>query len=114
MGNQAAVACINYTDPFHALRASKQAARSGAGEIILQCIPLDGMMEGYDLQTAREVFSVVDVPVVISCGAGTYDHLREGMEVADAVGAGAMWAFTDATPKEAKKYLREKGVKVRI
>ena len=114
MGRQAVVACINYIDSARAVRESKKAERSGAGEILLQCIERDGMMQGYDLDTAFHVASSVSIPVVLSCGAGTYEHLYEGIRLVDAVAAGAMWAFTDSTPKEAKKYLAEKGVCVRV
>ena len=114
MGSQAIVACINYLDEREALDAAKSAQKSGAGEIILQSIMKDGMMTGYDLQTAFHVSASIDIPVVLSCGAGTYEHLYQGLQVADAVAAGAMWTFTDSTPREAKKYLKERGVEVRV
>ena len=113
MGSQAAVACINYTTEREAVTAAKLYEDLGAGEIILQCIDRDGMMNGYDLDTAFHVASSVQIPVVLSCGAGTYQHLYEGLQLVDAVAAGAMWTFTDQTPREAKKYLKEKGVHVR-
>lgn len=114
LGSQAVVACINYLEEREAVDGAKSAQKAGAGEIILQSIMKDGMMIGYDLQTAFHVSSNLDIPVVISCGAGTYEHLYQGLQVADAVAAGAMWTFTDSTPREAKKYLKERGVEVRI
>jgi len=114
LGSQAIAACINYVSPRDALMFAKSAQKAGAGEIILQCIARDGMMEGYDLETAFFVASSVDIPVVLSGGAGTYEHLWQGLQLCDAVAAAAMWTFTDSTPQEAKKYLKDKGIEVRI
>lgn len=86
----------------------------GAGEILLQCVERDGMMQGYDLDLIRSVTAAVDVPVIASCGAGTYEHLHEALQAgADAVAAGAMWCFTDQTPKGAAQYLKAKGWEMR-
>ena len=87
----------------------------GAGEILLQSVERDGTLEGYDLDLISEVSADVSIPVIASGGAGTYEHLLEGIRAgADAVAAGAMFAFTDATPKGAARYLKEHGVCVRL
>lgn len=114
LGAQAITVAVNYKEPYEAVSHAKVSVRHGAGEIILQCIERDGMMEGYDLETAFHVSSSVDVPVVLSSGAGSYEHLWQGLQVCDAVAAASLWHFTEATPKEAKIYLKAKGENVRI
>lgn len=93
---------------------AKCVAEMGAGEILLQCVERDGMMQGYDLDLIRAVTQAVDVPVIASCGAGTFEHMHEALQAgADAVAAGAMFAFTDQTPKGAAQYLKAKGWEMR-
>lgn len=87
----------------------------GAGEILLQSIERDGTLTGYDLDLVRAVSSAVDVPVIASGGAGTYEHLHEAIKAgASAVAAGAMFQFTHATPRGAAQYLAGKGHEVRL
>lgn len=87
----------------------------GAGEILLNSIERDGMMCGYDLDLIREVSAAVNIPVIASGGCGTYLHMLEAFHAgADAVASGAMFCFTDAVPLGAAKYLKSKGVEVRI
>ena len=86
----------------------------GAGEIVLNSIPRDGTMLGYDLPCIDEVSSSVSIPVVAAGGAGTYEHLALALKAgAHAVAAGAMFQFTDATPKGAAQYLAAQGFHVR-
>ena len=86
----------------------------GAGEILLTSVDRDGSLDGYDLPLVRRVSSAVSLPIVAAGGAGEYSHFVEALEAgAHAVAAGAMWQFTDATPKGAAKYLRSKGYEVR-
>jgi len=88
----------------------------GAGEILLTSIERDGTMAGYDVELTRRVCEAVTVPVIASGGAGTYAHmaevLREGR--ASAVAASSIFHFTEQTPLEAKRYLREQGFRVRL
>lgn len=80
--------------------------QSGAGEILLTAIERDGTLTGYDLGLIRQVAAAVSIPVVACGGAGTYQHLIEGLDAgAHGVAAGAMWSFTDCTPAGAADYL---------
>jgi cyclase len=89
-------------------------AQAGAGEIILTCINRDGVMDGYDLDMIRAVSNAVDIPLVAAGGCGTYQHMYEAIQAgADAVAAGAMFLFTDATPAGAAAYLTERGIPCR-
>lgn len=89
--------------------------RAGAGEILLQSIDRDGTLEGYDLELIREVCQAVSIPVIASGGCNGYEDMLKAIEAgASAVGAGALFQFTDATPKAAAQYLASKGVEVRL
>ncbi|UCC85942.1 MAG: nitronate monooxygenase, partial [Anaerolineales bacterium] len=88
----------------------------GAGEILLTSIDRDGTMTGYDLELIRRVSEVVSIPVIASGGAGDYKHMAEVLRKgkASAVAAASMFHFTQQTPLEAKRYLREQGFDVRL
>ena len=86
----------------------------GAGEILLTSIDRDGTMLGYDLDLIKSVTSKVNIPVIASGGAGSYQHMLEAVQSgASAVAAAAMFHFTHQTPLEAKKFLASQGVPVR-
>lgn len=97
-----------------AVACAKELVAAGAGELLVGSVDRDGTMEGYDLVTLRAIASVVDVPVIASGGAGSYEHMAAALEGgASAVAAGAIFHFTQQTPQEAKNYLRSKGVATR-
>ena len=87
----------------------------GAGEILLNCVERDGTMAGMDLQVIEEAAATLDVPLIASGGAGNYAHMHDAfLAGADAVAAGAMFAFTDQTPGEAAVHLHKHGMEMRI
>jgi cyclase len=87
----------------------------GAGEILLNSVERDGTLAGYDLALITAVAHAVGVPVIACGGAGSYEHLAQGLEAgAHAVAAAAMWHWTEQTPKEAAKYLARQGFRTRI
>ncbi|SRR5258706_5326953 len=94
---------------------AKEVENLGAGEILLTSVDRDGTMEGYDLELIRGVSGEVNVPVIASGGAGTYDHMLKAVQSAgaSAVAASSMYLFTQNTPLEAKEYLSARGVAVR-
>jgi len=99
-----------------ALEWARQVEELGAGEILLTSMDRDGTGEGYDLALTRAVALAVSVPVIASGGAGTLEHLREGVTEgkADAVLVASLFHFGRHTIAEAKAYLREHGVAVRL
>lgn len=98
-----------------ALRWAEAMAAMGAGELLLSCVERDGMMQGYDLDLIREVSQSVDIPVIASGGCGSYEHMLEAFRAgADACAAGAMFAFTDQTPRGAAQFLKSHGLEVRL
>jgi cyclase len=88
----------------------------GAGEIMLTSMDFDGTREGYDLTLTRAVVDRVAIPVIASGGVGTLDHLYEGLSVAgaDAALAASIFHFRDYSIRQAKQYLRDRGVPVRL
>jgi imidazole glycerol-phosphate synthase subunit HisF len=92
-----------------------EAAKRGAGEILLTSMDADGTCGGYDLQLTRAVSEAVGIPVIASGGAGELQHLadvlREGL--ADAVLAASIFHFGKHTVAEAKEHLASQGLPVR-
>ena len=87
----------------------------GAGEILLNSVDRDGMMQGYDLDLIRAVSAAVDIPVIASGGCGSYDDMLAAFKAgADACASGAMFAWTDNTPKGAATFLKTNGIEVRL
>ncbi|HEY78259.1 MAG TPA: imidazole glycerol phosphate synthase subunit HisF [Dehalococcoidia bacterium] len=95
---------------------AKRAAALGAGEILLTSKDADGTKEGYDLEMTRAVAEAVPIPVTASGGAGALEHLYEGVTIgkASAVLAASIFHFGEISIPEAKKYLKEKGIPVRM
>jgi cyclase len=93
----------------------KKAESLGAGEILLTSMDRDGTKDGYDIPLTRQVAEAVNIPVIASGGAGSLEHLREGLTEgkADAALAASIFHYGEYTIKEAKDYLAGHGVEVR-
>ena len=98
-----------------AIEWAREAVALGAGEILLTSMDRDGTKDGYDLELTRAVSQSVSVPVIASGGAGSLEHLYEGLVegCADAALAASIFHFGTHTIAEAKAYLRRRGVEVR-
>jgi imidazole glycerol-phosphate synthase subunit HisF len=98
-----------------AIEWAREAAARGAGEILLTSMDRDGTKDGYDLELTRAVAEAVSVPVIASGGAGSLEHLYEGLVegCADAALAASIFHFGTHTIAEAKAYLGQRGVEVR-
>ncbi len=98
-----------------AIEWAREAVEHGAGEILLTSMDRDGTKDGYDLELTRAVSQAVTVPVIASGGAGSLEHLYEGLGegCADAALAASIFHFGTHTIAEAKAYLRGRGVAVR-
>jgi cyclase len=88
----------------------------GAGEFLLTSMDQDGRQNGYDLKLTATVSGAVSIPVIASGGVGTLEHLYDGFAKgkADAVLAASIFHFRTYTIPQAKAYLRERGVPVRM
>jgi cyclase len=79
------------------ITAAMKAEKLGAGEIVLNYIPYDSLMDGYNLELIKLVSSKVNIPVVASCGAGMLNHFREAFKAgAHAMAAGSMFVYHGA------------------
>ncbi|MFO0569973.1 MAG: imidazole glycerol phosphate synthase subunit HisF [Polyangiaceae bacterium] len=98
-----------------AVEWATRAVELGAGEILLTSMDRDGTRIGYDLALLRAVVDAVPVPVIASGGVGTLEHLYAGLAEGGADAALAASIFHDGvhTIREAKSYLRARGVWVR-
>ncbi len=101
---------------IHALHWARLMETYGAGEILLTSMDCDGTKNGYDLELNRSISESLTIPLIASGGAGTLDHLFEGITKgkADAVLAASIFHFKEFTIGETKRYLKSKGIPVRI
>jgi len=95
---------------------AREAAALGAGEILLTSMDRDGTRDGYDLELTAAVADAVPVPVIASGGAGRLEHLHDGLTRgrADAALAASIFHFGEHSILEAKRYLADRGVPVRL
>lgn len=95
---------------------AKRAVRLGAGEILLTSMDRDGTKLGYDLELTRRVSEAVSVPVIASGGAGNLEDLYHGLVKgkASAVLAASMFHFGEYSIQQAKRFLKRKGIRVRL
>jgi cyclase len=100
----------------HPVEWAKMVEALGAGEILLTSVERDGAMVGYDVDLIRDVAVAVNVPVIASGGCGNYGHMADvlGSTRAAALAAASIFHFTEQTPREAKRFLAERGFRVRL
>ncbi len=98
-----------------AVAYAKEAARLGAGEILLTSMDRDGTREGFNIELTRAIAEAVPIPVIASGGVGTLDHLVEGVRDghASAVLAASIFHFGDYSIAEAKAHMAQNGVAMR-
>ncbi len=98
-----------------AVEWAKKVEGLGAGEILLTSMDRDGTKDGYDIEITRMISEAVNIPVIASGGAGSLSHLYEVLSrgKADAVLAASIFHYGEIRIKEAKDYLKQKGIPVR-
>jgi cyclase len=101
---------------INAVTWAKKVQELGAGEIMLTSMDKDGTKDGYDIELTRTISETVSIPVIASGGAGTLEHLYDGLVAgkADAALAASIFHFREYTVREAKEYLKERCVPVRL
>jgi imidazole glycerol-phosphate synthase subunit HisF len=94
---------------------AEQAARLGAGEILLTSMDADGTKKGFDLPLTEYVARAVEIPVIASGGAGTPEHFAAALQpgLADAALAASVFHFGEIFIPDLKHYLLEQGIPVR-
>jgi len=99
-----------------AVEWAAEAARRGAGEILLTSMDRDGTRDGFDCALTRAVARAVDIPVIASGGVGLIEHFAEGIleGEADAVLAASVFHFGELTVRQVKEHMRSQGIPVRL
>ena len=99
-----------------AVEWAKKVEKLGAGEILLTSMDGDGTKAGFELELTRAVSDSVSIPVIASGGVGNLQHLVDGIVVghADAVLAASIFHFGEYTIEEAKRYMQDRGIPVRL
>ena len=99
-----------------AVEWAAKVVRMGAGEILLTSMDCDGMKTGYDIALTRQVSEAVSVPVIASGGAGTKEHFYQALTdgKADAALAASLFHYKELEIADLKRYLKERGISVRI
>lgn len=101
---------------IEAVAWAQKMAALGAGEILLTSMDRDGTRDGFELMVTRAIADAVDIPLIASGGVGSLAHLAAGILEggADAVLAASIFHFGEFTIPEAKSYLADQGIEVRI
>ncbi len=86
----------------------------GAGEILLTSMDADGTKDGFDIELYKTVSKIVNVPVIASGGCGKMEDFVDALQVSDAALAASIFHYDETSVQNVKKYLKEKGVAVRL
>ena len=99
-----------------AIEWAKKMQAFGAGELLLTSMDRDGTKSGFDLELTRAISDAVDIPIIASGGVGTLEHMVEGVRDgrADAVLAASIFHFGQHKIEEAKRYMKQHGIEVRL
>lgn len=99
-----------------AVEWAKEGGALGAGEILLTSMDRDGTKDGFDLDLTRAISEAVNVPVIASGGAGTLQHMADGVTKgkADAVLAASIFHYRTFTVREVKEFMGKQGIPVRL
>jgi len=98
-----------------AIKWAKEVVDRGAGEILLTSMDTDGTKNGFDIEITEKISKLVNVPVIASGGAGKMKDFKEVFEhSADAALAASIFHFREIDIIDLKKYLKKKGISVRI
>ncbi|HWU82812.1 MAG TPA: imidazole glycerol phosphate synthase subunit HisF [Methylophilaceae bacterium] len=99
-----------------AVEWAKKMVALGAGELLVTSMDRDGTRIGFNLPLNRAISDAVDVPIIASGGVGNLLHLVEGVQEggADAVLAASIFHYGEFTVRQAKEYMRDHGIEVRL
>jgi|SRR5210317_158074 len=99
-----------------ALEWAKKMVNYGAGELLLTSMDRDGTKSGFDLELTQQISDAVEVPIIASGGVGNLKHLVDGVKLgkADAVLAASIFHFGEFSIKDAKEFMKNNNVEVRL
>ena len=101
---------------INAIEWARKMADFGAGELLITSMDRDGTKEGFDNNLMKSISEIVDIPIIASGGAGSLRHLVDGVKdgEADAVLAASIFHYGEYTIQEAKNYMYEHGIEMRL
>jgi cyclase len=101
---------------IEAVEWARKMVELGAGELLVTSMDRDGTKTGFNLPLNRAISDAVDVPIIASGGVGTLMHLVEGVQEggADAVLAASIFHYGEFSVRQAKEYMRDHGIEVRL
>ena len=101
---------------INAIEWAIKMADFGAGELLITSMDRDGTKKGFDNNLMKSISDVVDIPIIASGGAGSLKHLVDGIKEgeADAVLAASIFHYGEYSIKDAKKYMYEHGIEMRL
>jgi len=113
---KAFISCGTEETEYTPVDLAKKAELFGAGEILINSIDNDGLMNGYDLSLIKEVSSSVKIPVIAAGGCGSLQDFVDAIQLgkADAVSAASIFFFIGESIITAKEYMKSKGLKIRL
>ena len=99
-----------------AIAWAQKMAELGAGELLLTSMDRDGTKSGFDLALTRAISDAVAIPIIASGGVGTLQHMVDGVNEghADAVLAASIFHFGEFSVDQAKRYMQQHGIEVRL
>ena len=99
-----------------AVEWARDAEACGAGEILLTSMDRDGTRAGFDCEMTAAVSDAVNIPVIASGGAGTFDHFTDVFTAghADAALAASIFHYAESSVTDLKRHLRQRGIPVRL
>ena len=99
-----------------AIKWAKKMANLGAGELLVTSMDRDGTKKGFDNALNKLISEAVEIPIIASGGAGTLQHLVEGVKdgEADAVLAASIFHYGEFSIQQAKKYMINKNIEMRL
>jgi len=99
-----------------AVEWAQKMAHFGAGELLLTSMDRDGTKSGFDLELTRAISDAVTIPIIASGGVGNLQHMVDGVIEghADAVLAASIFHFGEFSVDQAKRYMQQHGIEVRL
>lgn len=99
-----------------AISWAKKMAEYGAGELLITSMDRDGTKSGFDNNLMKLISDSVDIPIIASGGAGNLKHLVDGVKEgeADAVLAASIFHYGEYSIQEAKNYMQDYGIEMRV
>jgi imidazole glycerol-phosphate synthase subunit HisF len=101
---------------LNAVEWARKMEAMGAGELLLTSMDRDGTKSGFDLELTRAISDAVDIPIIASGGVGNLQHMVDGITIgrADAVLAASIFHFGEYSVDQAKHYMQQHGIEVRL